>query len=233
MANYVQVGQSRTSVTANTQRAVVKVDVRPFYVLMYGEPGIRKNAGKVFQWAAETKARELEEQENAETLVTPVTNFEEFKAAIEGAVPETPPLLARVVSGVYFFGHASSQAIFVGENAWAGTNVDLSNVFGLTPGNMRKNANVWLYCCNAGNTASGMPCIAELMADIIRRDVYAFSSGMHYQNSPELRGLALAMPLKDRKPMYLVPDNGKPATLFPKPDIHESKEEKYIGPEQP
>jgi RHS repeat-associated protein len=173
-----------------------------FALIMVGDPGKGiHNASRGFDRAAQT-AKNMVENAGGQATIARVSTIDDIKSAM-GKGP--------TISAAYYFGHSSNAALYPGEAAGSRTNVDYSNVRELSSGRLSAKAHVYLFSCYAGMGSNN---IAQQIAISINRNVYAFSSGMHFTNE---RGLIGAPPYKkwdEELPVYMRPDNGMPPTRF-------------------
>ena len=111
-------------------------------LIVVGDPGLGEhNQGGNFDRVAETKRQELAAQ-GYNVVLKRVSGVEDFNRALTSN---------GVLDGVEYIGHASYNALFVGEQHAAGTDIDRSNVSQLSNAKLSQNAYIKINACFAGS----------------------------------------------------------------------------------
>lgn len=164
-------------------------------LLVVGDPGLREhNVGRNFQRAADTRQAELERQ-GAEVVSVRASNVSDFNDALTSN---------GTLDGVEYFGHATYNALFVGETSDPGTNLDASNVSRLSNANLSAGCSITINACYAGSGGSGS--IAAGIARQLDRTVTAYDGPTRFSTNPQ-RPDGRSQPPRTG-PIYLVPDPG-------------------------
>lgn len=82
---------------------------------------------------------------------------------------------------VEYYGHSGSGALFVGERAGAGTNLDVHNLNRLSNAKLNRGAVIALNSCNAGR---GDGSIAAGISQQLDRTVQAYSGPTRFSTDP-------------------------------------------------
>jgi hypothetical protein len=215
----------------------------PTYLLLVGQPGIEYNAGQSFVLAAETASAALT-QSGASSNSVPVlvSTVSDFAAALTGngfitggVTPLTTlGMNGPIAGGVTFFGHGGwldlgggvyDSALFLSPTRGSVYNLWIQNVGQLSNANLGTNATIVLYACNAGKNRNAGDSIAQLVANQLRRTVWAYPVDMWYSADPTPRimlpvgrnadGTPIWPKVKSTTPLYMVPNaNGVKAIPF-------------------
>jgi RHS repeat-associated protein len=170
----------------------------PKILILVGDPGLGEhNQGQNFVRVAETKRAELADQ-GYDVVVKRASGLDDVNRELTSN---------GMLDGVEYIGHASFDSLFVGEQHLPGTNIDRSNVNDLSNEKLSSNAYIKLNACYSGGggwTAS----IAGLMANHMRRTVWAFNGPTKFYGSPNaVRGSGDLYPPKTGG-LYLLEDAG-------------------------
>ena len=167
-------------------------------LIAVGDPGLGEhNQGHNFDRVAETKRAELTAQ-GYDVIVNRVSGIDDLNRALTSN---------GTLDGVEYIGHASPEALFVGEQHATGTNVDKSNVKELSNAKLSPNAYVKLNACYTG-IGGWTSSIAGLMANQLRRSVWAFNGPTKFYGSPNaVPGSGGKYPPRNG-PLYLLEDRG-------------------------
>jgi len=130
--------------------------------------------------------------------------------------------------GIIFYGHAGRleradlpgalySLVSVGQGTDDSANISYLNVNTLSNAQLGANVTITLNGCNAGKSWSpGQPSAAQLVANQMRRTVYAYPVGMYFSQNPNdthVNGAGQANPANSL-PMYMLPQGRVPK---PKP----------------
>jgi hypothetical protein len=208
------------------------------FLQLVGQPGRIYNAGQSFVLGAETAEAALI-QAGAGNYHAPisVSTVSDFAAALTsnglitgGVVPTTPlGMNGPLAGGVTFFGHGGrdhdwNSALFLSPNAGSEYNLTVSNVGQLQNTDLGKDVAIVLNACHAGYNPNGHASIAQLVANQLKRTVWAYPVGMYYSANPAPRLMqpvgynADGTPIWEKvntTPLYMVPNaNGVKAIPF-------------------
>ena len=190
------------------------------YVLLVGDPGLNlgipghnHNVGNNFNLAAETLANSLSASSNNKVITERVSSVNEFNQGLTTN--------GMISGGVYFFGHGGRDAhglsaIFPGEQAGNDAyNITALNVKQLSNKYLANGVSITLNACHAG--LGGKNSIAQLMANQLKRTVWAAPVDMFFSSNPNPhfynpKSSADANPIG--VPTYMVPDNTSPLKAF-------------------
>jgi len=122
-------------------------------------------------------------------------------------------ILAPIGAGGMGTGNKYS-ALFPGETPVSGSNLTFQNVNQLSNMNLAPNATITLNACHAGY--GGRSSIAQLIANQLRRTVYAYSVDMYFSSSPSAVRYVKGMTAPTSLPVYMVPNgDGMQPLQFP------------------
>jgi hypothetical protein len=214
------------------------------YFQFVAQPGVLYNAGQSFVLAAQTASAALT-QSGARSNSVPIllSTVSDFATALVtngpitgGVVPTTTlGMNGPLAGGVTFFGHGGwmenpntheilSSALFFSPNIGSDYNLWSANVGQLSNANLGTNAAIVLNACNAGKNKNGRASIAQLVANQLKRTVWAYPVGMYYSANPTPRIIQPVGRKADGKPiwetvnsapLYMVPNaNGVKAIPF-------------------
>jgi hypothetical protein len=182
------------------------------YVLLEGDPGlshppsgISHNVGNLFNRAAETKSNSLISSANS-TVVNRVSSVQDFNTQLTSN--------GYIDGGIIYFGHGGPHLypdgsilsiLAPGQGDDPSTNVASYNVGTLSNAQLGPSATIVLNTCRAGFGRSKS--IAQLLANQLRRKVYAYPVGMFFSTDPAARFPSKDQ-LPDSTPMYMIPWGG-------------------------
>jgi hypothetical protein len=228
------------------QKAFTPQDQRgQTYLMLVSQPGIRWNAGQSFVLAAQTASSALTQSgassNSVPILVSTVSDFANALTAnglITGGVVPTTTLgmSGPLAGGVTFFGHggwvpyagAYYSALALSPTRGSQYNLWLYDVDQLSNANLGSNAAIVLNACDAGANYNGSTSIAQLLANRLRRTVWAYPVGMHYSADPTPGPIKVVGRNADgtpvyetvsNTPLYMVPDKSgvKAIPFYPRP----------------
>ena len=173
-------------------------------LIVVGDPGLGPhNQGPNFDRAAETKRQELKAS-GYNAIVRRASGLDDVNRELTGN---------GMLAGVEYVGHASENALYVGEQPGAGTNIDLSNVSQLSKGNLSPNAYIKINACYTG-LGGWRNSIAGAMANHLGRPVFAFNGPTKfYGSSNAVRGSGGNYP-PPTGPLYLMEDLGTRLVVY-------------------
>jgi hypothetical protein len=215
------------------------------YLLLVGQPGIEYNAGQSFVLAAQTASTALTQSgarsNGIPTLVSTVSDFATALTTNGFITGGTAPLTALgmngpIAGGVTYFGHGGwldlgggvyDSALFLSPTQGNIFNLWVQNVGQLSNANLGPNATIVLYACNAGKNRNAGDSIAQLVANQLRRTVWAYPVDMYYSANPAPRRLkpvgynSNGTPIWEKvntTPLYMVPngDGVKAIPFYPR-----------------
>ena len=176
-------------------------------LIIVGDPGLgRHNAGTNFDRVAETKRQQLEAQ-GYTVIVVRASSDTEFANALTNN---------GVLNGVEYIGHASYDALHVGQETGAHTNLTSADLSMLSNANLSADAYVKLVACYAG---SGADNIAQGIATQLQRTTLAFDGGTIFSGNESrivtetTRSGQIIAPRNG--PLYLIEDRGTRMRTFP------------------
>jgi hypothetical protein len=223
------------------QAALVPRTQGQTYLTLVSQPGIEYNAGQSFVLAAETASSALSKS-GASVNSTPiqVSTVWDFATALTGnglITGGVTPMTALgmngpLAGGITFFGHGgwlvqggvASPALFLSPTAGSQYNLWAQNLGQLSNSKLGDAAAIVLNACNAGKNANGGTSIAQLVANQLKRTVWAYPVDMYYSANPTPRMLQPVGRKPDGTPiwetvtgapLYMVPNgNGVKAIPF-------------------
>lgn len=128
--------------------------------------------------------------------------------------------------GVIYFGHAAFlprddipgafySLVAVGQQIGDNWRISYKNVGTLSNSQLGPNATIALNACNAGLSWSpGQPPVAQLIANQLRRNVYAHQVGMYFSQNPNDTHHGGIGKAPSSLPLYMLPEGAVPK---PKP----------------
>jgi hypothetical protein len=191
------------------------------YVLLSGDPGLNTvdaqghvhghNVGRLFNLAAQTKARDLVNAGAMNIVNVRISSFQDFSDAIT---------TNGLIDGeIVYFGHAGvdqggRNALFPGETAGVQTNVTSLNIGNLSNVHLGPNVTITLNACHAGY--GGTRSVANQIAVQLKRTVFAYPLDMYFSSDPTPRAYKKGMVAPSGVPVYMVPNaDGMQPTRFP------------------
>jgi hypothetical protein len=166
---------------------------RPTALLLVGDQGIgAHNVGRNFDRAAATRRTRLE-RDGYNVISKRVSSVNDINSALT-----TNGNLDRVE----YYGHSGPTALFVGERAGAGTNIDVYNLNTLSNTKLNRGAVIVLNSCNAGKGDSS---IASRIAQQLNRTVQAYTGPTRFSTNPTISDGRGRPP--EKGPVYMVPES--------------------------
>ncbi len=186
-------------------------------LILAGDPGLNLgpghnwNVGQLFNYAAQTRASSF--IQSGDTVISKrISTVSDFNSALT---------TNGLISGqVVFFGHGGidrngNLALFVGQNPGDIYNLSVLNVGQLSNVNLGPSVTITLNACHSGLRLGGMPAIAQLVANQLRRTVFAYPVDMYFSSDPTPRRFSPRMTTPNAPPVYMVPNgDGIQATRF-------------------
>jgi hypothetical protein len=186
------------------------------YLLLVGDPGLNlgpghnHNVGTLFGLAAQTQGQSLSAASNS-VITQRVSSAADF-----GNELTTNGLID---GGVTFFGHAGldrfrNSALFPGQDPGDSNNISILTVNQLSNANLGASVTITLNACHAGY---GRPSIAQLIANQLKRPVFAYPVDMYFSSDPTPRHFRFGMQAPNGVPTYMVPngDGMQPTQFMP------------------
>lgn len=165
-------------------------------LVIVGDSGLGEhNQGRNFERVAETKNQELTAA-GYNVVVTRASGVSDFNRALTSN---------GILAGVEYVGHAGSNALFVGEQPGAGTNIDRSNVSQLSNAMLSPNAYIKINGCFTGY-GGWQQSIAGAIANQLGRTTFAFNGPTIFSGSERARTAGRFAPSSG--PLYLIEDRG-------------------------
>jgi RHS repeat-associated protein len=171
-------------------------------LIIVGDPGLGEyRAGTNLDRAAETKRQELEALGYV-VIVVRASSDSDFAMALTNN---------GTLNGVEYIGHASYNALHVGEQTGAHTNLTHSDLSTLSNANLSSSAYIKLNACYAG--AGGGDSIAAGISTQLQRTTLAFDGGTIYSGSERARVTVFTKSVKRFLPpgaRYILLRTGEP-----------------------
>ncbi len=188
--------------------AVSSTGSQKTHLIVVGDPGLNEgpgrehNVGPLFDLAGETQAQNLTSSGNNMVITKRVSTIWNLSLALitNGPIDGT----------VTYFGHAGldfrgNLALFPGELRGDAYNVSVLNVNELSNSQLGPDVTITLNACHAG--VGGKNSIAQLIANQLKRTVFAYPVGMYFSSSPTPRHFdAETMHAPTGVPTYMVPN---------------------------
>jgi Bacterial Ig-like domain (group 2) len=187
------------------------------YLILVGDsstsPTGDHNVGNLFNLAAQPQANSLQTQGHP-VVACRVSTIQHLQQALT--------LTGLTLDGgVFFFGHAAFLQIpgtnsfysllSVGQQNGDDANVSFKNVGTLSNTHLGPNVTITLNACNAGlSLTPGQAPIAQLIANQLRRTVYAHHVGMYFSQNPNDTHRGGIGQAPNSLPMYMLPQGGVP-----------------------
>jgi RHS repeat-associated protein len=177
------------------------------YAILVGDPGLgRHNVGRNFERSAQTRANSL--IANGHTVTTSrVSSVSDMRAALNTSKP---------LDGAIFFGHATNNALNVGEQSGAGTNLSAGplgkNISDLGRGNFNAGATFEIFGCNAGT--GGVFSIAQEIANQLGVPVEGYGDYMSFSTVAGTPNIGPGASVPDTGNLYMTTDDGSAANTF-------------------
>ncbi len=170
-------------------------------LIIVGDRGLgRHDVGTNFERVADTKRQELE-AEGYEVIVVRASSDQDFANALTSN---------GTLNGVEYVGHASYNALHIGQEEGAHTNLTDSDLSMLSNQNLSPDAYIKLNACYSG--AAGGDSIAAGISSQLQRTTLAFDGGTVFSGNERTRvtersrtGMETA---PRRGPLYLIEDHG-------------------------
>ncbi len=202
----------------------------PTFLILIGDSGInttngRHNQGPLFKEAAQTQANFLSSAGD-NVIACRVSSVEDFGNALLGKL-SGGTFNGLIDGGVIYFGHGARypgtdnngkifyySIVAPGEQAGTDTNISYQNVMSLSNTRLGSGATFTIVlngCLMGGETPSGSPPIARLIANWLQRTVTAYEGGTHFSNlegDNDRTEYGVGKP--SGLPMYLNPDGVPP-----------------------
>jgi hypothetical protein len=177
------------------------------YLILSGDPGLNlgpghnHSVGRLFDLAAETFGDGLVSSGNNTVVTTRISSASDFANALTSS--------GSITGGVTYFGHAGIDrhgnfALFAGQNPGDLTNVTVLNVNLLQNTQLGPSVTITLNACHAGY--GGENSIAQVIANRLRRTVFAYPVDMYFSSSPVARPYSKKMVSPENVPVYMVPN---------------------------
>ncbi len=204
----------------------------PVYVLLVGDPGLNTvdcptdirhchNMDRIFMVTAQTMANQLNGQGNVAYPPQRVSSVQDFEAGLTDN--------GYIDGGVIYIGHGGVigvegqeyRALLPGEQSGFDTNISALNVNTLKNEELAprqktetRTATITLWACDAGE--GGRYSIAQLIANRLKRHVFAPLLGVYFSNDPNVKapnGQKLPKP-NENLPIYPIQAFGYQLTEF-------------------
>jgi hypothetical protein len=194
--------------SAATAASIIStVGTQKKYLLLVGDRGLNlgdghnHSVGELFNLAAQTQATNLGAFGNNTVITQKVSTVADFNTALT-----TNGLIDGTVT---FFGHGGidshgNYAIFVGQNPGDTNNLTIRTIGQLSNQQLGAGVTVTLNACHAGLGKGSS--IAQILANQLRRTVFAYPIDMYFSASPVARRLQPGMKSPSSVPVYMVPD---------------------------
>ena len=191
------------------------------YLILVGDsstsPTGDHNVGNLFNLVAQTQANSLQSQGH-HVVACRVSTIQHIGQALTASGP--------IDGGVIYFGHAAFlprddipgafySLVAVGQQIGDNWRISYKNVGTLSNSQLGPNATIALNACNAGLSWSpGQPPVAQLIANQLRRNVYAHQVGMYFSQNPNDTHHGGIGKAPSTLPLYMLPEGAVPK---PKP----------------
>jgi RHS repeat-associated protein len=182
-------------------------------LIIVGDPGLGiHNAGRNFDRVAQTLKNQIESDDcecNSADVIR-ASNVEAFNNAITNG--------PTIDGDVFFIGHSTSNALFIGETSARGTNLDVFSALGLSREHrLGPDAGLVLLSCNAGRQEGDSINIAQAIADRLKRNVTAYPVDLLFSPTPNSAGNGATPGARPPPtgPLHMVPViDGTTPTIF-------------------
>lgn len=153
-------------------------------IIVVGDPGLlRYNAGQNFDRVAETLKKQIESSDcGCDTAdIVRASNVDDLRNALTSG--------STIDGNVYYVGHGSANALYIGEQSGVGTNLDLFSLGSLPrTNNLSPDSELVLLSCNAGRQGGGEVSIAQMIANRMKRNVTAYPIDTVFSPNPNSAG---------------------------------------------